>query len=225
LINEKNEDPLKTDKSKKYYNLEICPAKVQDTGWYTCYLVKNSILDQNIKYYTYLNVLQSSNELNSNENDYENEHHSMSALDYARKFKCYDKPDKITSIVDDTEDEDLDEESSENNEENKETVALKTPIATVKKTIISEESDLKLKEISSVESIQAKNYKIAKTYKDDKNKNQNSEREENGSSLPTIKSISTHITNTEEIKKLVFSNTLSLLLNAFLFFLSLFIKL
>ena len=44
--------------SEKHIDLQICPVKSIDTGWYTCYIVKKSLFDQNIKYYTYLNVIE-----------------------------------------------------------------------------------------------------------------------------------------------------------------------
>jgi hypothetical protein len=44
---------------KKHYDLKICPLKVTDSGWYSCYVVKKDHLNSNIKYFTFLNVLQS----------------------------------------------------------------------------------------------------------------------------------------------------------------------
>ena len=44
-------------KKQKYFDLRICPVKVADSGWYSCYVVKKSFNDQNVKYYTYLDVI------------------------------------------------------------------------------------------------------------------------------------------------------------------------
>lgn len=44
----------------KHFDIKICPTKVVDTGWYSCYIVKNFMFYQNVKYYTYLNVIDSS---------------------------------------------------------------------------------------------------------------------------------------------------------------------
>ncbi len=57
--NDKNEDYVIKQIKKSNYDLKICPVKVSDSGWYSCYVVKRSSQDQNIKYFTYLNVLDS----------------------------------------------------------------------------------------------------------------------------------------------------------------------
>jgi hypothetical protein len=38
-------------------NLNICRVKQSDTGWYSCYIVKNTKTDHDLKFYTYLSVL------------------------------------------------------------------------------------------------------------------------------------------------------------------------
>lgn len=40
----------------KYFNLKISPVKISDSGLYSCYIVKQQSNEQNIKYFTYLNV-------------------------------------------------------------------------------------------------------------------------------------------------------------------------
>ena len=40
----------------KYFNLKISPVEISDSGWYSCYVVKQQSNEQNIKYFTYLNV-------------------------------------------------------------------------------------------------------------------------------------------------------------------------
>jgi hypothetical protein len=57
--NDNNEDYAIKQIKKSNYDLKICPVKVSDSGWYSCYVVKKSSQDQNIKYFTYLNVLDS----------------------------------------------------------------------------------------------------------------------------------------------------------------------
>ena len=46
----------------KYYNLKISPLNEDDTGWYSCYLVKRLWFEPNIKYYTYLKVQEHTEE-------------------------------------------------------------------------------------------------------------------------------------------------------------------
>lgn len=41
---------------RKHYMLTICPARIQDNGWYSCSIVKKNLNDRNVKYYTYLSV-------------------------------------------------------------------------------------------------------------------------------------------------------------------------
>ena len=58
------------------YNLQICPIKKSDSGWYSCYVVKRSSQDQNIKFYTYINVLDEVNQSQDYE-DYDQEYESF----------------------------------------------------------------------------------------------------------------------------------------------------
>ena len=58
------------------YNLQICPIKNSDSGWYSCYVVKRSLNEQNIKFYTYVNVLDEVNQTQDYE-DYEEEYESF----------------------------------------------------------------------------------------------------------------------------------------------------
>ena len=41
----------------KYYDLLIDPVEPSDSGWYSCYVVKRNAQDQNIKYFTFLNIV------------------------------------------------------------------------------------------------------------------------------------------------------------------------
>lgn len=42
----------------KYFDLFIDPVERSDAGWYSCYVVKRNVEDQNIKYFTYVNVIE-----------------------------------------------------------------------------------------------------------------------------------------------------------------------
>ena len=42
----------------KYFDLRIYPSDLADAGWYSCYIVKRSPNDQNVKFLTYLNVIE-----------------------------------------------------------------------------------------------------------------------------------------------------------------------
>lgn len=53
---------------QKKFDLKICPVKVTDSGWYSCYVVKKFLHDQNIKYYTYLNVIDDRENVNDEYN-------------------------------------------------------------------------------------------------------------------------------------------------------------
>ena len=100
-------------KKQKYFDLRICPAKVADSGWYSCYVVKKSWNDQNVKYYTYLNVID---EKNKNE-DYQF-YNSHSA----------------------DEDEDLIFENCLNDSDKHATPADPTPVSLLNEVIVSEKT-------------------------------------------------------------------------------------
>ena len=53
--------------AQKYYNLKISPLSENDSGWYSCYLVKRLWFEPNVKYYTYLNVLNHDEEYEDDE--------------------------------------------------------------------------------------------------------------------------------------------------------------
>lgn len=41
------------------YSLQICPVEPRDSGWYSCYVVKKTLYEQNVKYFVYVDVLGS----------------------------------------------------------------------------------------------------------------------------------------------------------------------
>ncbi len=47
----------------KFYNLKIERVEASDTGWYSCYIVKRDKHEQNVKYFIYLKVLDSQQEI------------------------------------------------------------------------------------------------------------------------------------------------------------------
>lgn len=51
------------------YSLEVCPVRYSDSGWYSCYVVKKTLYEQNVKYFVYVEVLES-DDLESNNSDY-----------------------------------------------------------------------------------------------------------------------------------------------------------
>lgn len=53
--------------------MQIFPVKSIDTGWYSCYIVKKDLYDQNIKYYTYLNVIDNDDNLSDTDENILNE--------------------------------------------------------------------------------------------------------------------------------------------------------
>lgn len=105
-------------KERPRYNLQICPLDILDTGWYSCYIVKRSINDQNIKYYTYLNIVDDYsddavsydvlNEEEMDENEYENRYENycrnkIKTKDGENKEKI--EPEKANESVEETEKE------------------------------------------------------------------------------------------------------------------------
>jgi len=64
------DEPFKANnyQKPKKFDLKICPVKVTDSGWYSCYIVKKFLHDQNIKYYTYLNVIDDRENVNDDYN-------------------------------------------------------------------------------------------------------------------------------------------------------------
>ncbi|RNA23357.1 hypothetical protein BpHYR1_033586 [Brachionus plicatilis] len=47
------------------YSLQVCPVGRRDSGWYSCYVVKKTLYEQNVKYFVYVKVLG----LDDGEND------------------------------------------------------------------------------------------------------------------------------------------------------------
>lgn len=47
----------------------MCPVGLSDSGWYSCYVVKKTIYEQNVKYYVYVEVLES-NDIEKDDSDY-----------------------------------------------------------------------------------------------------------------------------------------------------------
>lgn len=74
-LNNKNDSEYATEneeysiKIKKHYDLRICPTKKTDSGWYSCYVVKKYPSEKNIKYFTYLDVLEVATSRNDDHDD------------------------------------------------------------------------------------------------------------------------------------------------------------
>jgi hypothetical protein len=87
-------------KKQKYFDLKICPVKATDSGWYSCYVVKKSFNDQNVKYYTYLDVID---EKKTNYEDYQ--FHNSQSVDDDDEISyenCFNDLDRETTPADPT---------------------------------------------------------------------------------------------------------------------------
>ncbi|CAF0801230.1 unnamed protein product [Brachionus calyciflorus] len=102
--------------NNKTFSLKICPILTIDTGWYSCYIVKQSILEQNEKYLIYINV--NTDEI-SNDFEYDD-------ADYSDELseKC-NQLQSATSVLKDTSlKRQIDQNKTKKNEEIEEKIFL-----------------------------------------------------------------------------------------------------